>query len=61
MTAPDLFATLPDPSAPASAAREAPARCAVCGAALAPFGVGVALAKGRPGVWYCRDHRPGRA
>lgn len=31
--------------------------CAVCGAEHAPFGFGVELRKGKPGVWLCREHK----
>jgi hypothetical protein len=30
--------------------------CNVCGSPLAPYGEGVALSKGRPGTWFCRNH-----
>jgi hypothetical protein len=32
--------------------------CSVCGNALAPYGYGVDLLKGRLGTWYCHEHRP---
>lgn len=35
--------------------------CSICGAAYAPFGVGSAVAYGKPGVWYCREHVPAAA
>jgi hypothetical protein len=49
---PGLSALAPAAAEPAGAV----AVCAVCGA-LAGFGYGVSLRRGRPGKWACFDHR----
>jgi len=32
-------------------------QCEVCGK-WGAFGYGVGLPRGKPGIWYCREHRP---
>lgn len=33
-------------------------RCRICGKRWAEFGYGVNLRDGKPGHWYCAEHRP---